>query len=135
MGDIYKKYNAIPAVLNNPAQEYLQEIFINDFLIPNNLKYIKLKPISIDEVAVLIKKVKFIATPDTGIMHLALALDSYILTAFTFTNPQLVEIGSNKFTSIYEKFVQGALSQKQDIKTNTLLASVDTMYKKINDEK
>ena len=132
---IYEKYDYIPAVVLNPGQEYLQETFINDFLEPANVSYIKLKPLSIDEIAVLIKKTKFIITPDTGIMHLSFALGTFVYTAFTYTNPDLVDLKDDRFIPVYESFEDGVLSQKQEIQISTLIKKVDTLFQKINNEK
>jgi len=132
---IYAKYNYTPAIVLNPGQEYLQENFIGDFLEPEGLKYVKLKSLSIDEIAVLIQKTEFIITPDTGIMHLSFALETFVYTAFTYTNPELVDLGDEKFIPVYESFEDGALSQRQDIQISTLLQKVDILFQKINNEK
>lgn len=88
---IYENYNMIPAIVLNPGQEYLQQQLINDFLIPNNIEHIQLKYLSIEDLAVLIKFSNFIIVPDTGLYHIAVAMNTPIFSVFTYTNPKLVE--------------------------------------------
>ena len=112
---LYKKYGFIPAIVSNPLQEYLQEKFINEYMSNSNIPYIKLKNLSLGEVAAVIDLTPFIVTPDTGLMHLAIALDSYILTIFTYTHPVFVDPHSEKFVSVYEAFDKGVFYQHQNI--------------------
>lgn len=128
---IYERYGFVPAIISNPGQEYLQENFINDFLIPAKLEYIKLKTMSLDEVASLIKFTKFIVTPDTGLMHLAMAFDNFIMTIFTYTHPIFVDPESEKFISVYESFDEGKLYQHQNISTDTLDRNIKLLFSKI----
>ncbi|NLK66694.1 MAG: glycosyltransferase family 9 protein [Campylobacteraceae bacterium] len=88
---IYKNYALIPTIVQNPGQEFLQEKLINEYLIPNEIPYIKLDKKSIDELAIIIKNSKFIIVPDTGIMHLSFALKTPVFCVFTETNPIIVE--------------------------------------------
>lgn len=131
---IYDKYGYTPGIVLNPGQEYLQEDFIKDFLEPSAIKYKKLEAMSIEELAVLIKNSSFIITPDTGIMHLSFALDAFVYTVFTYTNPDLVDIANKKFISVYESFEDGALAQKQEIEVSNLKENIDTLFKKLNNE-
>lgn len=131
---IYEKYNYIPLVVLNPGQEYLQESFIKEHLLLNNIPYTQLGLLSIEEVAALLTKSSFVITPDTGIMHLAFAVDTFVYTPFTYTNPDLVDLGSEKFIPVYEHFEAGVLGQKQDIKITTLLQKADFLFEKLNHE-
>jgi len=127
---IYEHYGFIPAIISNPGQEYLQENFINKFLIPNNLEFIKLKKMSLEEVASLIKLTKFIVTPDTGLMHLAMAFDNFIMTIFTYTHPIFVDPKNEKFISVYESFSEGNLYQHQNISIEILNKNMDLLFTK-----
>ncbi|WP_260948770.1 glycosyltransferase family 9 protein [Aliarcobacter cryaerophilus] len=100
---IYEKYNMIPAVILNPGQEYLQKQLINDFLIPNNIKHIKLKYLSIEDLAILMKLSDFIIVPDTGLYHMAVAIKIPIYSIFTYTNPKLVEPTSGIYKLVFEE--------------------------------
>lgn len=125
---IYEKYRFVPAIVSNPGQEYLQEDFIDKFVKPKKIPYIKLGPLSLSEIASVVKLTRFISTPDTGLMHLAMALDSYICAIFTYTHPVFVELGSEKFISVYEGFDEGELYQRQDVSFETLKRNVDILF-------
>jgi len=127
----YETYGFIPAVISNPAQEYLQEEFISDFLIPNKLPYIKLTPLSIGAIASLMKLTKFIVTPDTGILHLAMAMDSLIYAIFTYTHPIFVDLNMKNFIAVYEHFDTGVFYKKQNMKIELLQSYMDKFIKKI----
>jgi len=127
---IYKKYNLIPAIIQNPSQEYLQENLVNEHLKNSDIPYVKLKALSLDEVGAFIAKSRFIITPDTGLMHLSFALDSYILAIFTYTNPKLVDLGSEKFVPVFEKFEDGVLHTKQHITFELLRDKIDLLVNK-----
>ena len=112
---IYEQYGYIPAIISNPGQEYLQEKLIHDFLKNSEVPYIKLPTLQLVDIASLISMTKFIITPDTGLMHLAMAFDNYIIAIFTYTHPLFVDPGSEKFVAVYEKFDDGKLYQRQNI--------------------
>ena len=128
---IYSKFGFIPAIVSNPEQEYLQEVFINNYLKPKNIPYIKLDPMSLEKVASVIKLTKFIVTPDTGLMHLAMAFDNYIYTIFTYTHPIFVDPENEKFIAVYEAFDDGKLYQHQNIQAVTLEKNVDLLFEKL----
>ncbi|ADN09604.1 glycosyltransferase family 9 protein [Sulfurimonas autotrophica] len=128
---IYKTYNFIPAIILNPTQEYLQEKFIEDFLKLSKLPYIKLDSLSISEIASLIKLTKFIITPDTGIMHLSMAMNTYIYAIFTYTHPIFVDPNDDKFISVYDKFNDGKLYQQQNISSTILEKNIKLLFSKL----
>lgn len=127
---IYKKYNLIPAIIQNPSQEYLQENLVKEHLENSDIPYVKLKALSLDEVGAFIAQSRFIITPDTGLMHLSFALDSYVLAIFTYTNPKLVDLGSEKFVPVFEKFEDGVLHKKQHITFELLRDKIDLLLNK-----
>jgi len=128
---IFRKYDFIPAIVRNPSQEYLQDNLINEYLKSSDIKYIRLKSLSIDEVAAIIEMSRFIITPDTGLMHLSFALEVYSFTIFTYTNPKLVDLGSEKFISVFDKFDAMQLFQKQDITLDMICNKIDNLFEKI----
>ncbi len=128
---IYTKHNFIPAIISNPGQEYLQEIFIEDFLKPNQVPYIKLNNLALDEVGSIIKYTKFIITPDTGLMHLAMAFDNFIYTIFTYTHPIFVDPKNNNFIAVYEHFDENKLYQHQNILQDTLIDKINLLFSKL----
>ena len=128
---IYDNYGYIPAIIANPGQEYLQETLINDFLKNSDIPYIKLSLLKLVDIASLMKLTKFIITPDTGLMHLAMAFDNYILTIFTYTHPVFVDPQNEKFIAVYEHFDEGKLYQQQDISISTLDRSIQLLFSKI----
>ena len=87
---IYENYGLIPAIVQNPGQEFLQQDLIDSFLAPNNIPYISLNKKSIDELANLLKNAKFIIVPDTRLLHLAFAIKTPAFCVFTHTNPVYV---------------------------------------------
>jgi heptosyltransferase-1 len=122
---IYEQYGYVPAVVCNPGQEYLQQRFIKEYLQHSKVPYIKLKALSLDEVASVIHLSRFIVTPDTGLMHLAMAVDATIYAIFTYTHPLLVDIGYEKLVAVYDSFRDGELFKKQNISMERLNKQVD----------
>ena len=125
---IYETYGYIPAIVSNPGQEYLQENFINEYLKLQNMPYIKLDAMSLEKIASVVKLTKFIITPDTGLMHLAMAFDTFIYTIFTFTHPLIVDPENEKFIAVYEGFDEGVLFQHQNISESELVKKVDLLF-------
>lgn len=128
---IYDNYDFIPAVISNPGQEYLQENFINNFLKPSGLKYIKLRKMSLEEIAASIKLTSFLVTPDTGLMHLAMAFKQMIFTIFTYTHPLFVNPNNDRFISVFEHFDEGVLYQHQNITEKTLERKIQLLFTKL----
>ena len=129
---LYEKYRYVPAIISNPSQEYLQERFVKEFLKESSIPYMQLKTLPLEEVAALIKETAFIVTPDTGLMHLAISLDSYILTIFTYTHPIFVDPKSKKFISLYEKFDEGCFYQHQNISEDKIKEKVDILIQRFS---
>ena len=125
---IYDKYDFLPLIISNPNQEFLQENFINDFLKKSYIPYIKLKTLSLEKLAYFIKSTKFIITPDTGIMHLAMVYDNPIYAIFTYTNPIFVDIGLKNFIPVYENFTKNEFYKKQNISEKTLFQKIDKLF-------
>ena len=116
---IYEKYNMVPAVILNPGQEYLQKQLINDFLIPNNIKHIKLKYLSIEDLAILMKLSDFIIVPDTGLYHMAVAIKIPIYSIFTYTNPKLVEPTNGIYKLVFKEDKTLEENKKLELKFGT----------------
>lgn len=133
---LYDKYSLIPAIISNPGQEFLQDNIIKDYLIPNEVKYIKLDKKSIDEIALIIQKSKFFIVPDTGLFHLSLALKTPTFCIFTYTNPILVKpkdiIYGSSFKPLspkkYDKF--GLEVGTKEINMNEVFQELDSFLKK-----
>jgi len=118
---IYEQYKFIPMIISNPGQEYLQTRFIKEYLQKQkHIPYIKLPSLKLQDVAALIQMTKFIITPDTGLMHLAMCFDNYIMTIFTYTHPIFVDPNNNRFISVYEHFNKDVYYQKQNISKKNL---------------
>ncbi|MGJ0343719.1 glycosyltransferase family 9 protein [Aliarcobacter cryaerophilus] len=100
---IYEKYNIIPAIILNPGQEHLQQQLIDNFLIPNNIEYIKLKYLSIEDLSILMKLSSFIIVPDTGLYHVAVSVKIPIYGIFTYTNPKLVEPANGIYQLVFKE--------------------------------
>ena len=122
---IYEHYGYIPAIVCNPSQEYLQERFIYNYLNDTDTPCIKLKKLPLVDIASLICLTKFFITPDTGLMHLAMAFDNPIMAVFTYTHPLLVDIQRDKFFALYEAFDDGKLYQRQDISKEIIEQKID----------
>ncbi|MEN4054236.1 glycosyltransferase family 9 protein [Sulfurimonas sp. NWX79] len=128
---IYEKYSYIPAIIANPGQEYLQQELITVYLRDNDIPYIKLPTLPLVDIASLIKLTKFIITPDTGLMHLAMAFDNYIMTIFTYTHPIFVDPHNDKFVAVYERFDEDKLYQHQNISTQNIINAIVILFKKL----
>jgi len=128
---IYEKYGYVPAIVSNPAQEFIQQKFIQDYLETSDIPYIQLKTLSLSEVASVISQTQFFITPDTGLMHLAMALDVCIMTIFTYTHPLFVDPNNDKFIAVYENFDDGELYQHQNISIHTLGKKIEELMMKL----
>ena len=128
---IYRQYGFVPAIVLNPSQEYLQNDFIENYITPQGLPFIKLKMHSLEEIASLMTLTKFTITPDTGLMHLAMAMDVYTLAIFTYTHPMFVDIYSDKFIPLYEYFNKNIFYQHQNISKKSIENSILTLFQKI----
>ena len=131
---IYEQYGYIPAIISNPGQEYLQEKLIHDFLKNSEVPYIKLPTLQLVDIASLISMTKFIITPDTGLMHLAMAFDNYIVAIFTYTHPLFVDPKNEKFISVYEYFDEGRLYQYQHISKEKLRLKIEFLFDCLNNK-
>ncbi|MBN2816899.1 MAG: glycosyltransferase family 9 protein [Campylobacterales bacterium] len=126
IGYIYKKYGYIPLIIQNPGQEYLQKNLVQ-LLEKTDVPYLALELLTLDEIAALIEKTLFFITPDTGLMHLAFALDAYVLTAFTYTNPKLVDLCSENFFPVFDSFAEENIHQVQDISFDMMRENLDRL--------
>lgn len=127
---IYEKYGYIPAIILNPGQEYLQQSLVEDYLKPQKLRFVKLDSMTLDQIAALIKNTRFMITPDTGLMHLAMAFDRFICTIFTYTHPLIVDPNNHRFISIYNHFDEGNLYQHQDITQKIIEEKIDILFER-----
>jgi len=128
---IYKQYSYVPLIVSNPSQEYIQAEFVNSFMEASEIPYTQLETLSLERIGALIKLTDFLVTPDTGLMHLAMAFENYILTIFTYTHPIFVDPENERFISVYEEFDEGKLYQHQDISKEHLLQGVDTLFERV----
>jgi len=132
---IYTKYKYIPLIVCNPGQEYLQEIFIDKYLLNSEIPYVKLERMTLQEIGAVLQNTAFIITPDTGIMHLAMALDTMIYAIFTYTNPILVDPENNNFIAVYEEFKKDELCKLQNITYAKLVSMIEVLFVKIQGDK
>lgn len=98
---IYKNYGLVPLILCNPGQEFLQSSFISEFMTKSTIPYTQLPILSLQEVGAFMKLSSFIITPDTGLLHIAIALDIKSLAIFTYTNPELVDPKSQNMVACF----------------------------------
>lgn len=124
---LYMQYGYFPAIVSNPGQEN----FIQECLVETKIPFIKLKTLSLDEIGEVIQKSNFLVTPDTGLMHLAMALDKYIYTLFSYTHPVFVDPQNDKFISVYNQFDNGNFYQYQDISNERLQKKLELLVKRI----
>jgi len=124
--DIFDEYGLSPLIVKNPSQEYLQEGLI-ELLKQTDTPYIALELLSLDAIAVVLRKALFFITPDTGLMHLAFAFDCRVLTPFTYTNPKLVDIGSRKFFPVYDSFDDSEIHKPQTITLEMIKKELDKL--------
>ncbi len=83
---LYHTKNCIPVVVTNPGQsEYVDTFFAH---YPADLPAIRLPILSLSELAALFKHVKMLITGDTGLMHLAFAIDTPVVALFTYKRPE-----------------------------------------------
>jgi ADP-heptose:LPS heptosyltransferase len=99
---LYKNYKLIPAIIQNPAQEHLQKEFIQEFLQKSHIPYHALPLLSLHDLGALMQNMRFFITPDTGLLHMAIALDIKTLAIFTYTNPKLVDPETQNFVACFK---------------------------------
>ena len=99
---LYERYRLAPAIIKNPGQEYLQDRFIKEFLERSNIPYKALPLLTLHELGALMKHTRFFITPDTGLLHMAIALNIKTLAIFTYTNPKLVDPQTDSFVACFE---------------------------------
>ncbi len=128
---LYEHYKFIPAIIKNPGQEYLQENFIKKFLEKTDIPYKTLPLLTLHELGALMQLVRFFVTPDTGLLHIAIALDIKTLAIFTYTNPKLVDPETDNFVACFEpdfSNVQDSLYfGTKEIDINYLYSRVDKL--------
>ncbi len=128
---IYEQYGYIPLVICNPGQEYLQKCLIENYLLKSEVPFVQLEPLALVDIASLIHLTSFMITPDTGLMHLAMALDNSIFAIFTYTHPLFVDIKRKNFIALYEWFDDDKLYQHQEISVKKIQKRLDQLFKKI----
>lgn len=140
---IYENHNLSPIIIQNPKQEFLQANLIQQFLIPNQIPFIKLDKKSINELACIIQNANFIIVPDTGILHLAFAMNTPAFCVFTHTNPVYVLpqdknyiFGYSYKLKIPAHFDQhGNKNCTKDIEFNTIKRDFDLFYQALKANK
>ncbi len=83
---LYQQRNWIPVVITNPGQEDLADAFFSHY--PVELPAIRLPILSLPEVATIFTRIKMLITGDTGLMHLAFAVDTPVIALFTYKRPE-----------------------------------------------
>jgi ADP-heptose:LPS heptosyltransferase len=126
---IHRNYGLSPAIICNPGQEYLQNSFITDFMDSSNIPYTKLPALTIEEVGALMKLSTFIITPDTGLLHIAIALEIKSFAIFTYTNPELVD---PKDENLIACFTPNLSNKRGDLYFGTREIPNDYLFAKID---
>ncbi len=128
---IYDKYQLLPAIVCNPQQEYLQRDLIDKISNRLDIPYIMLPILNIEKLGALMKLFKFIITPDTGLLHVAIALNIPTLAIFTYTNPKLVDPQKQNFVScfipVYAKNLDNLFFGTKNIDINYLYNRIDKL--------
>lgn len=132
---VFDSDGLVPAIILNPGQEFLQEELIKKYLEPSGIPYIKLPLLNLSEIGSLMKFSKFILVPDTGLYHIAVALEVPILGIFTYTNPLLVlpSSGINEFCfqEVNECDLHGMKLGKKEIEDKTLFQAYEKLADKL----
>lgn len=87
---LYEHCGYVSLIVCNPGQEYLQNEFIERYIIPAALPYVALPKLGLEEIGSVMSLSEFIITPDTGLYHMAVAIGLPLFGIFTCTS--LVEV-------------------------------------------
>ena len=132
---IFDSDGIVPAIILNPGQEFLQENLIKQYFEPSGIPYIKLPLLNLGELGSLMKLCKFIVVPDTGLYHIAIALEIPILGIFTYTNPLLVlpssDINAFCFQETNECDLHGVKLGKKEIEDKVLFQAYEQLADKL----
>lgn len=126
---LYQVEGFAPLVICNPGQEDLQDQFVNQYLLSFGIPYGTLKKLSLEEIASMMKLNHFIITPDTGLYHLAVAVQIPILGIFTYTDPCLVEPDSGLYLNCFQALEE---FQNAPIRFGTKDLEVDYLLNQVN---
>ncbi len=98
---LYQEKNWIPVVITNPGQTEYVETFFQYY--PSDLPAVRLPVLRLSQIAAVLKQVKLLITGDTGIMHLAFAIDAPVIALFTYKRPEYaVSATTNKMVIFRE---------------------------------
>lgn len=99
--DLYRDKGLIPVLIGNPGQGNLADAFFAAY--PTDCPSVRLPVLRLFEVAVVLKGAELLVTGDTGIMHLAFALDVPTVAIFTYKRPEYaVSATTNKIVVFHE---------------------------------
>ena len=85
---LYQDKKWIPVVISNPGQIEYVEAFFQHY--PPHLPFVRLPVLRLAEVSTILKRACLLITGDTGLMHLALAIDTPVVAIFTYQRPEYV---------------------------------------------
>ncbi len=88
-----------PFIVCNPGQESLQAELCQA-LESFNIASVALCPLKLSSLVYVFQKARFLAVPDSGLLHLGVAARCPILAIFTVTPPELVKADSRAFAYV-----------------------------------
>jgi ADP-heptose:LPS heptosyltransferase len=87
---IYAEHSLMSIIIGNPGQQYLQSE-LSGLLDEANLPHECLSSLTLSELSNTLRGGRFLISPDTGLLHFALALRKPVLGVFMYNHPLLVD--------------------------------------------
>ncbi len=98
---LYRNNGLVPVLIGNPGQGDLADEFFIAY--PSDCPAVRLPVLRLFEVAAVLKGTELLVTGDTGIMHLAFAIDVPTVAIFTYKRPEYaVSATTNKMVVFRE---------------------------------
>ncbi len=128
----YQEKNLIPVVITNPGQtEYVDTFFAH---YPQDLPAIRLPILSLPQIAAILKKVALLVTGDTGIMHLAFAIDTPVVALFTYKRPEYAVSATTRKMVVFREddtvppIIPGQKYGHQDLTQDEVFSALNELY-------
>jgi ADP-heptose:LPS heptosyltransferase len=132
---LYHEYHFIPVLVSNPGQADLVAEF--QALYPKDLPLIVLPVLRLLKLASLLKATHMVITGDTGIMHMAFALDVPTIAIFTNGRPEFAVAPMTRKMIVFEadpdapKYPSGQLHGRRELPVALVEAGVKELLKVI----
>lgn len=133
---LYQQYHFVPVVISNPGQGELVAQFKESY--PKELPLIVLPEMRLLELASILNVMRMVITGDTGIMHMAFALDVPTVAIFTHGRPEFALAPMTHKMIVFRedplapKYSSGQLHGTRDLSVEYVQEQVEALLKMIS---